>query len=452
MNLNLKQTKALDILESPEPADLIFGGGAGGGKSILGAYFVTKMCLKYAGTRWVIGRAKLKTLKETTLKSFFEVCKMQNIKANIHYNYNQQTGVITFFNGSEILLKDLFFYPSDPDFDELGSLEITGFFVDEVNQIVEKAWNILKSRIRYKLDENNLSPKALGSCNPSKGWVYRNFYKPFKEGNLPKNKHFIQALVLDNPDISKHYINNLNELDKNSKERLLYGNWEYDDDPAKLFEYDDIQNLFTNPVKEGKEKYLIVDVARMGKDKTVIGYWQGLFCKKIFKYAKQDTKETVDVVNNLSQKLEVKRSNICIDEDGVGGGVVDNLPGCKGFVNNSTAIDNRTEKEKYEEKPKPNYANLKTQCYFELARLTKGALIRIETESPEIKEEIEQELEQIKQADIDKDSKIKLISKDIIKANIGRSPDIGDMLMMRMYFELNKPLPPINLENSFIIL
>lgn len=439
MDLSLKQTQALDILESPKPAELIFGGGAGGGKSFLGCYFVLKQALKYPETRWVLGRAKLKTLKETTLKSFFEVCKIQGVKADHHFSYNQQAGIIKLFNGSEILLKDLFLYPSDPEFDELGSLEITGFFIDEVNQVVEKAWKVLMSRIRHKLDKYNLAPKALGSCNPSKGWVYREFYKPFKDKTLPKEKHFIQALVTDNNKISKYYIDNLKKLDKNSKERLLHGNWEYDDDPAKLFEYDDIQNLFTNPVGEAKEKYLIVDVARFGNDKTVIGYWEGLFCKKIFSYSKQSTKETVQKIENLSQKLGVKRSNVLIDEDGVGGGVVDNLTGCKGFVNNSSPIDNRLAGDK---NPKPNFVNLKTQCYFELARLTREGKIRIESE-PEVKELLEQELEQIKQADIDKDTKIKLISKELIKANIGRSPDYADMLMMRVWYEIQPPKPKI---------
>jgi len=430
MKINKKQWQALKILQSKDPAYVIFGGGAGGGKSILGCYFILKMCLKYPETRWVIGRAKLKTLKETTLKSFFEVCKMNGVKPNVHFVYNQQSGVITFKNKSEILLKDLFLYPSDPEFDELGSLEITGFFVDEVNQIVEKAWDVLCSRIRYNLDKYNLSPKGLGSCNPSKGWVYRKFYKPFKEGNLEEGDHFIQALVTDNRRISKHYITSLQRLDKNSKERLLYGNWEYDDDPSKLFEYDDIQNLFTNPVKANPDdKYLIVDVARLGKDKTMLGSWEGLVLKKVFKYSKQTLNITTEKILNTAENLGVKRSNILIDEDGVGGGVVDNISGCKGFVNNSSPLE--------VEDKKPNFANLKTQCYFELAKLAREGKIKIEVEDLEIRKMIEEELEQIKQVDIDKDSKIKLISKDIIKAKIGRSPDIADMLMMRMYYEIN---------------
>ena len=131
MTLNVKQTQAIDILENTITKELIFGGGAGSSKSFLGCYWLLKMCLKYPGSRWLMGRKKLKTLKETTLNSFLEVCKIQNIKIDKHFKINHQSSTIIFVNGSEILMKDLAYYPSDPNYDELGSLEISGAFIDE---------------------------------------------------------------------------------------------------------------------------------------------------------------------------------------------------------------------------------------------------------------------------------------------------------------------------------
>src|SRR5690606_23018049 len=217
MKLTIKQTRALDALESPDINEVIFGGGAGGAKSVLGCYWLAKCCLKFPGTRWVMGRAVLKTLKGSTLNSFFWVMGHQGLKSGEHFRFNAQSNVIHFPNGSEILLKDLYSYPSDPNFDELGSLEITGAFVDECNQIDKKAWNILKSRIRYRLDEYGLMPKILGTCNPAKNWVYSDFFQPKQREELPADKQFIQALLSDNPFISKHYKDNLLSLDKISK-------------------------------------------------------------------------------------------------------------------------------------------------------------------------------------------------------------------------------------------
>lgn len=428
-----KQSEAWDYLNDKTTNELLFGGGAGGAKTFLGCAWLILMCLKYEGTRWVMARNVLKRLKETTLATFFEVCSMWGIRKDLHFKYNPVDGTIKFANGSIILLKELFASPSDPEFDSLGSLEITGAFVDEANQITAKAVNILKSRIRFKLDQHGLIPKVLFTCNPAKNWVYTDFYKPNRDKTLPKHKRFVQALVKDNPFISEHYVENLKKLDKNSRERLLNGNWEYDDDPSLLMEYDTILDLFTNKAEPNEEKFISCDVARMGKDKTVIAIWHGLQCIKINSYPKTKVNETIDYLDALCRKHGIRRSKVIIDEDGVGGGVVDGFDGCKGFVNNSKALKPMGSKEA------PNFSNLKTQCWFEFARLAKDGKIGIEQIEISDKELLTEELGQIKQKDPDKDGKISLIGKDVIKENIGRSPDLADALMMRMYFELNNP-------------
>jgi phage terminase large subunit len=422
MKLNLKQTKALDYLEDNTTTELLYGGGAGGGKSILGCYWQLKRRLKFPGTRGLIGRANLKTLKETTLQSFFEVCRLQGLKADTHFRYNQQTGSISFPNGSQILLKDLFLYPSDPNFDELGSLEITDAFVDEANQITEKAWNIVKSRIRYRLDENGLNPKMLGSCNPAKSWIYTRFYKPSKENVLQADRKFIQALVGDNPDVSKHYRENLLGLDEASKQRLLYGNWEWDDDLATLIPYDKIIDAFSASYVMGGEPYITCDVARFGADNTVIGIWSG-YRVSLFSFKHLSVSDVANKITEFRGLYKVPNSQVIADEDGVGGGVVDIL-GCKGFVNNSRALNDE------------NFANLKSQCYFKLAEKINKGEVYIDCKDVAIKEMIIQELEQVKQHNMDKDGKKAVVPKDRVKELIGRSPDFSDTLMMRMYFEL----------------
>ena len=425
MILNPKQSKALDYLEDKTTNELLFGGGAGGGKSILLVNANLKFALKYPKTRWLLGRAKLKTLKETTLNSFFQVCQMQGITRS-HFKYNEQKSIITFFNGSEILLKDLFFYPSDPQFDELGSLELTGAFVDECNQITSKAWSITQSRIRYKLDEYDLVPKIAGTCNPAKNFVYKDFYLPHKLGQLSNDKKFIQSLLTDNPNISKHYIDNLQKLDEQSKRRLLYGDWEYDDDPSVLIDYDRSCDIFTNNYVEGGKKYITCDVARLGDDKTKIRVWDGMRCVKKLTINRSTLDVVVSAIKNLQREFVVPTSQTIVDEDGVGGGVVDFLH-CKGFVNNSRATN-------------PNYQNLRSECYFYLADVINKGEIFLANESPTDKDVIVEELGVIKQKDIDKDGKLAIIPKDEIKKIIGRSPDEADCLMMRMWFEINQPI------------
>jgi phage terminase large subunit len=424
MELITKQENAVYYLKDNETKELIYGGAAGGGKSALGVLWLIEQCQAYPGSRWLMGRSKLKALKETTLNTFFEQSSLLGI--NSQFNYNGQSGVIYWNNGSEILLKDLYAYPSDPNFDSLGSLEITGAFIDECNQITYKAWQIVKSRIRYKIKQFNIEPKMLGTCNPAKNWVYAQFYLKDKNGTLDKDKKFIQALPTDNPHLPQSYLDSLLSLDDNSKQRLYYGNWEYDNDPAKLIDYEKIQNCFTNNFVHFGEMYISADIARFGSDKMVICVWSGFRVVEIFSMAKSSITQIAEAIRGLSIKHKVPLSNVICDEDGVGGGVVDVL-GCTGFVNNSRALE--------VENQIVQYQNLKTQCYYKLADVIQSNNLFIHSEDASVNDEITKELEQVKRDKIDSDGKLQLMSKELVKQAIGRSPDYSDALMMRMYFE-----------------
>ena len=438
-----KQDLAYHYLTDGTTTELFYGGGAGGGKSYLGCCWLIISCIKFKGSRWLMGRAILKSLRESTLLTFFMVCNQWGLKKDKDFKYNASDNVITFTNGSEIYLKDLFLYPSDPEFDTLGSTEFTGAFIDECSQVTLKAKNIVSSRLRYKLEEFKVIPKLLLTSNPSKNFLYYDFYKPNKDGTILPYRKYIPALVQDNPFISPHYIENLKKLDKVSKERLLYGNFEYDDDPARLIEYEKIVEMFTNADQSVDGKYLTVDIARSGRDKTAFFYWQGLHIYKIEYWDKNTTKEVRERIERDCQIEQIPRGNVIVDEDGVGGGVVDETQGIKGFVNNSKAIEKSTyqkasSKKDYLGYVPMNYRNLKSQCYFKLADYINNNKISCYKDVLiEVKEKLVEELEQVKRKNIDKDGKLEIVPKEDVKELLGRSPDFSDAMMMRMYFEVN---------------
>lgn len=379
-----------------------------------------------------MGRAVLKQLTQSTLLTFFEVCRLWGLEDQVDYKYNSQAGVITFLKtGSQIYLRDLAYYPADPDFDSLGSTEYTGAFIDEASQIREKAKNVVLSRLRYRLDEFGVIPKILMTCNPTKNFLYSEFYKPSKNGTLEKRKQFIIAKVEDNPYLPKSYVETLKKLDPVSRERLLYGNWEYDDDPATLMDIEAITDLFINPsdrdenpeAPDLRPRYIICDVARYGNDRTVITIWKGWECVAVYIYKNTSTVTVAKLILKYQKQYDVKSSNILVDEDGIGGGVKDQLYGVKGFIANSKPFGKNS-----------NYRNLKAQCAFTLADYVNKRKMSVRITNPDMRAGLVEELEQIKAKDIDKDGKLQIIPKEDVKANIGRSPDIGDCLIMRMYF------------------
>jgi hypothetical protein len=224
---------------------------------------------------------ELKKLKQTSLKTMFsEAMPILKLQEKVHYWYSELRGEIRFSNGSEIITLDLSDRPSDPNFEYLGGLEFMSGAGEEVSQLSEKAVNMIMSRIRYKLDQycpcgfptfsskiletnlntgqptkwkclkhncgketTGLSPKVILTCNPSRGWLYNEYYKKWKDGTLESHKAFIPALLSDNDRISAHYKTNLDRQDPITRARLRDGNWEYQDS-LNMFDLDKLNEMF----------------------------------------------------------------------------------------------------------------------------------------------------------------------------------------------------------------
>lgn len=414
-----KQKEALSYLAiDNECRQLLYGGSAGSGKSFLGCDWQIKRRLKYPGTRGLIGRAELKKLRLSTLATFFELCTKYNLIAGKHFTYNGQDHVINWYNGSQIILMDLADMPSDPDFGRFGSLEITDYFVDEASEVSEKCVNILNSRVRFKLINDN--PKGLLTCNPHKGWLYREFFDAQRNNSIRKDRRFIQALPTDNPHISPVYIESLQMLPDIDRKRLLEGDWDYDETKDRLYEYDDLLRCFRPSTTLG-DKFITADIARMGDDRTVIVVWNNLHAEKFVVLKHKPINEVVDTINDLIKNHSVRLSNVLVDEDGIGGGVVDFIR-CKGFLNGSKAV-------------RDNYMNLKSDCYFKLGELISSNAITFESTH---KDTIVKELEMIRREKIDSDGKLRVTNKEDLKKRHGISPDFADAIMMRAFYELKK--------------
>lgn len=375
-------------------------------------------------TTYFIGRDSLKDTRESVLRSWRKLAFELNFT---QWKYHDNS--IIFDNGTIIDFLDLSFYPQkDPLFERFGSKEYTAGWIEEASQCNPMAFEVLKTRIGRNLNtEYKIKKKILCTFNPRKNWVDTTFYRPFKAGKEILDTKFIYALPYDNPYLPDDYIKTLENLkDKATKERLLNGNFDYDDDPHTLISYEKIIDIFTNTQikNETSQNYITADIARMGSDKAIIMVWKGFEVIEIIEYEVSKTTEIQTTITALKNKHNVPNSNIIADEDGVGGGVVDNLY-IKGFVNNSKALRDE------------NYANLKSQCYYKYADRVNGGGVYISYELSQLqKDNIINEHGQIKSFETDKDGKLRVMPKEQVKQNIGHSPDYTDCLMFREWFEL----------------
>lgn len=428
---NLKQGQALRYLLDDVTTEVWYWGAAWGGKSYLWVFWVRMMCTKYPQTRWFFWRKELTNLRKTTLNSYYKFLGEYDIPESNRGKLNWQDNTIRFDNWSEILLLDLAYQPSDPLYTRFGSLELTGWFIDESNEVDAQAIMILNTRVgRQNNSKYWIKPKVLETFNPDKGHVYERYYKAYKSRTLPEYRQFIPALATDNPHIDQNYIEQLQKADETTKQRLLYWNFDYDDTAGKLFTYNEIYDSFNITIAPDTRKYLSCDIARLWNDNTVIWYWKGLELIQIFSYNGLTTDITSAKIKELEQEYRIPRANIIIDSDWVGWWVADQLRWCVNFINNWKAIDEFWKTN--------NFGNLKTQCYFKLKELMEKRWLRINAEWKH-KDSLMQELSNILLKNELSDTKIMLESKDDMKRRIGRSPDIADMVMMRMYYEI-KPV------------
>lgn len=286
------QLEAYGLFNDPQVTQLLYGGGAGSGKTILLGLLIALRCRNYPGVKEGLARKELKRLKQTTLATLlYKVHPMLGIKPD-DFKYNTLESFIEYRNGSMILLLDLASQPSDPDFDSFGSLELTDVFIDEGGEVDKKAVDVLASRTsRWMTKEHGIVGKLVMSCNPSQNFLRSEYYEPFMRlggGSSQKwpigevwindekktaYRAFVRSTVLDNPFIDKNYMENLKTLPDQERRRLLDGDWNYADGDNTLFKaaiLDRATVYELPPQSERFDKFIGVDVSDLGGDKTVV--------------------------------------------------------------------------------------------------------------------------------------------------------------------------------------
>lgn len=430
---HIKQRDALEILVDNNTREFLYGGAAGSAKSYTGAVWLLYSCLIYSGINTFVGRDTLKSLRESTKKTIEKAMDNLSIPNNL-YKYDGQDNAFEFYNGSRIALIDLSYKPSQTYEARYGSIEYTFGWIEEGQGVHYEAFDTLKSRVGRHLNrEYGLKPKIFVTCNPSKNWLYSYFYTPSKEGKLHDEAFFLSALPTDNPFLDDDYINQLKSItDKAKKERLLHGNWEYDDSPYKLCDYNKITEIFSNSHTRTRDYtyYITADIARFGSDLAVIGVWHNWELVEVVTFDKSKTTEITSLIQSLQTRYRIPSSRVIVDADGVGGGVADQL-NCISFVNNARPF----KEDVGGRKDAPRYRNLQTQMKIHLAeKIINTNTLYISAELSESqKETIKLELDTIER--IPDTDPISLVSKEDIKQDIGHSPDYLDMMLMKCYFD-----------------
>jgi phage terminase large subunit len=327
ISLSEKQAQAWEYLEDQTTNEILYGGGAGGGKSYLGCIWHIYRRTTYPKSRGLIGRAKISSLEQSTLITLFKVANKMGYIQGVHFKYNSQKHIITWQNGSETVLKDLFLYPSDPDFMSLGSTEYTDAFIDEAPEITLKAKEIVSSRIRWMLDDFGLSPKLLLTGNPAEGHIKETYIS--KDGvpvELQPYQKFVQSLVSENPDegFKARYIQQLERLSSDyDKQRLLHGDWEASREVQSPFatQWLDSKHISDAPEYDIKKQLIIsIDFNLNPFCVTFHHYWQDNAGVHLHQFDEAEIKQgsIPAMIDFIKQRYKSSLPNAIITGDAMG--------------------------------------------------------------------------------------------------------------------------------------
>lgn len=257
------------------------------------------------------------------------------------------------------------------------------------------------------------------------------------------------------------------EIDK-AKQELDYDTYkqefeaEYLDNAGALFHYDALVDIFSNAVIKKDAKYLIVDIADDGSDKTKFSFWEGLEEYRREEFERLNTEGIVSKTREYAADQRIPYSHIAVDAIGVGAGVASSsmLDGIIGFKSSYQAIKTdmdivRLPNVSVIKSPLvplvSDYKNLRSQCVFTLADLVNNHKIASRVTGRQ-KEAIIEELSVYQDASIG-DGKRMATQKEDVKEIIGRSPDDSDCFIMRMYFQvMERMIPHQSEEGSRVIL
>lgn len=230
---------------------------------------------------------------------------------------------------------------------------------------------------------------------------------------------------------------------------------EYVENAGALFRYTALIDAFSNAVEKSAEKYLIIDVADDGSDKTKFSFWQGLEEYRRETFQGLNSEAVIMQAREYQGAERIPMSQTLVDAIGVGAAIASSslLDGIIGFKGSYAPI--RTEASivalpnvhYIKEAPLvTDYKNLRSQCVFKLAEYINTHKIGSKVTGRD-KEAIIAELSTYQ--DVSKgDGKRFATPKEDVAEIIGHSPDDSDTWIMRMYFVLRASLSPHQSEDT----
>jgi len=214
-----------------------YGGAIRGGKTFITLWILIWLCRNYPLSKWVCVRNDFPNLQKTAIESFQKI-----IMTSKNWKWNRDRGnfYVEYKNGSRIYFMGENI-THDPDLNDFLGLECNGFFIEQLEEISEKTWQIAASRSgSWYIDP--MPPAFLFTTfNPTQRWPKKHFYEANKDGTLPPDHYYMNALPTDNAYVTQDQWNTWGQMTPRYQKQFIEGDWtDFDDtDPRWLYGFEE---------------------------------------------------------------------------------------------------------------------------------------------------------------------------------------------------------------------
>lgn len=440
MGLNAKQKEIYKVFKEGCLRDHIIKelwlvGGTGSGKTYLPLSVIHRLCQTFSPCRFGVIRKSERVLKRNTIPSYYKM--LRNFKSNIKIVDMRAR----YPNGSsiEFVWSDI---SKDPDMLNIKGLELTGVLLEEVDQLHKKTYTTIKTRIgrenrgllsRDTGNKVDLPAFMFATCNPNLSWVKSDIYDLYENNIAPPHIYLNESNPIDNLDnLGQDYLDMLETLPEEEKERYLNGSWTFSEDPNQLVRYEWLRRAIEQNIKIEELKgriVLSIDPADDGSDMTIFAYMRGNTVFRIEEHPKIDANQAAQLGMERKKEYNLADEDIVVDAVGIGAGTANEFKRqgvsvCK-FKGGETPVSKANLLE---------YKNKRAEC---------GWLLRTSLEEEDLVLPEDTMLQQeilAQRYSLDNDKTIQLMAKKDVKKLLGRSPDRYDAVSMANWLRLNAGL------------
>jgi hypothetical protein len=251
-----------------------YGGAIRGGKTTINIAALLCLCKMFPGSRWHVIRADMPVLYQTTIPSFekfipaSKTTVYHRASSNYHIEFKKYDSKI-FFRGENIA--------QDPTLDSFLGLESNGFFLEQVEELSVKMFEMAKQRAGSWIIPNMPPPLILSTFNPTQTWIKEQIYEKYMNGTLPESYYYQSAMPSDNPYVTDEQWKSWDNLDEPYKKQFIHGDWTDYLNRDSLWAYNFVRSkhvsqteLFINP---DYELFLSFDFNRNPSCACVIQYY-----------------------------------------------------------------------------------------------------------------------------------------------------------------------------------